>query len=84
MALVDNKGKIIREIADSKGAEFDNYSLPKTELVRVKSHDGLFDLPMTIIYPVNFDPSKKYPVLISIYGGPNAGTVYDRWKQQIS
>jgi len=80
MALVDNKGKVIRELADSKLAESDNYNLPKTELVRVKSADGLFDLPMTITYPVNFDPTKKYPVLVSVYGGPNAGTVYDSWK----
>ena len=25
------------------------------------------------------DPNKKYPVLISIYGGPDAGTVWDNW-----
>jgi dipeptidyl-peptidase-4 len=80
MALVDAKGKLIREIANSKGAGFDSYNLPKTELTHVKSDDGLFDLPVTITYPTNFDPHKKYPVLISIYGGPNAGTVYDRWK----
>jgi dipeptidyl-peptidase 4 len=81
MALVDNKGKIIRELADSKGASFNDYVLSRTEMVRVKSRDGLFDLPMTITYPYDFDPSKKYPVLISIYGGPNAGTVYDRWSR---
>lgn len=80
MALVDAKGKEIRELGNSKGADFDQYAVPKTELVRVKSGDGVFDLPVTITYPVNFDPNKKYPVLISIYGGPNAGTVYDRWK----
>jgi dipeptidyl-peptidase-4 len=44
----------------------------------------LFDLPVVITYPINFDPTKKYPVLISIYGGPNAGTVYDRWRPAIS
>jgi dipeptidyl-peptidase-4 len=80
MALVNNKGKIIREIATAKGEQFDNYNLPKTELVRVPSGDGLFELPVLITYPVNFDPAKKYPVLVSIYGGPNAGTVYDRWR----
>jgi dipeptidyl-peptidase 4 len=80
MALVDGKGKIIRELGNIKGEEFDNYQLPKTELVRVKSSDGLFELPVTITYPVNYDPNKKYPVLVSIYGGPNAGTVYDRWR----
>lgn len=80
MSLVDGKGKLVRELGNSKGEEFDNYALPKTELVRVKSGDGLFDLPVTITYPVNYDPNKKYPVLVSIYGGPNAGTVYDRWR----
>lgn len=80
MALVDGKGKLVRELGNSKGADFDNYAIPKVEMVRVKSADGLFDLPVVITYPVNFDPTKKYPVLISIYGGPNAGTVYDRWR----
>jgi dipeptidyl-peptidase 4 len=80
MALADSKGKVIRELGNAKGDQFDNYEIPKTEIVRVKSEDGLFDLPVSITYPLNFDPSKRYPVLINIYGGPNAGTVYDRWK----
>ncbi|ULQ55040.1 S9 family peptidase [Flavihumibacter rivuli] len=78
--LVDMKGKVIREIASAKGAEWGNYVLPKKELTRVKSADGLFDLPVLITYPINFDPNKKYPVLVSIYGGPNAGTVYDNFR----
>jgi dipeptidyl-peptidase-4 len=81
MALVDTKGKKIRDLGDIKGASFGEYALAKTELTRVKSDDGKFDLPVSITYPINFDPNKKYPVLISIYGGPDAGTVYDRWRQ---
>ena len=79
MALLDNKGKMIRELADSKGVDYNNYNLAKTELLRVKSDDGLFDLPSQVTWPLNMDPNKRYPVLISIYGGPNAGTVMDRW-----
>lgn len=79
MTLVSNKGKIVRELGNAKGEEFDNYNLAKTELIRVKSDDGLFDLPMKVTWPVNMDKNKKYPVLISIYGGPNAGTVMDTW-----
>jgi len=79
MTLVSNKGKIIKEIGDSKGEQFDNYNLAKTELIRVKSDDGLYDLPMKITWPVNMDKDKKYPVLISVYGGPNAGTVWDTY-----
>lgn len=80
MALVDTKGKMLRMLGDSKCEDFDSYALPKTELTFVKSSDGLFNLPVTIVYPINFDPAKKYPVLVNIYGGPNAGTVYDRWR----
>jgi dipeptidyl-peptidase 4 len=80
MALVNNKGKIIKNIGDAKGAEYDAYNLAKTELIRVKSDDGLYDLPMKITWPVNMETGKKYPVLISIYGGPNAGTVNDNFQ----
>ena len=79
VSLLNINGKLIREIADTKGPEYENYNLAKTELIRVKSDDGLFDLPAVITWPLNMDPNKKYPVLISIYGGPNAGTVMDRW-----
>jgi dipeptidyl-peptidase 4 len=80
MALVNNKGKIIKELGDAKGAEYDNYNLAKTELIRVKSDDSLYDLPMKVTWPVNMEAGKKYPVLISIYGGPNAGTVSDAFQ----
>lgn len=80
IALVDAKGKIVRELYDSRNADFNAYNIPKTEIRRVKSADGQFDLPIAITYPVNFDPNKRYPVLVSVYGGPNAGTVYDTWK----
>lgn len=80
MVLMDMKGKVIRELGNAVGEEYGDFAKPRTEIVRVKSADGLFDLPVKITYPLNFDPSKKYPVLTSIYGGPNAGTVYDQWR----
>jgi dipeptidyl-peptidase 4 len=80
MELIDNKGKLVKEIVNSKNTNTNDYAIPKSKLVKVSSSDGLFDLPMVITYPVNFDSTKKYPVWISIYGGPGAGTVYDRWK----
>ena len=79
MSLVNNSGKMIKELGDNKGPEFNDYQLAKTELIRVKSDDGLYDLPMKVSWPINMDKNKKYPVLISIYGGPNAGTVMDTW-----
>lgn len=80
LGLFDAKGKLVREIGNSKTPALDEYALPVSKYITVKSSDGNFDLPMVITYPVNFDSTKKYPVWISVYGGPNAGTVYDRWK----
>ena len=80
LALVNNKGKLILELGDSKGADFDAYAMAKTEILRIPSEDGLFQLPIRITWPLNFDPAKQYPVMINIYGGPNAGTVRDGWQ----
>lgn len=79
MALLNNKGKLIKELGDSQGPDFGAYQLAKTEMIRVKSDDGLYDLPMKVTWPINMEPGKKYPVLISIYGGPDAGTCMDTW-----
>ncbi len=79
MAICNEDGKILRELGDIRGKEFGNYELAKTELVRFKTPDG-YDLPVTITLPLDLDPNKKYPILISIYGGPNSGTVSDGWK----
>lgn len=79
MSLLNNKGILLKTLGESKDSVFNNYHLAKTELVRVKSEDNLFDLPMKVTWPLNMDPSKKYPVLISIYGGPDAGNCWDSW-----
>ncbi len=78
-AMVSSKGKIIKVLADAKGPQFDSTALAKTELIRVMSDDSLYALPMKITWPSNMEKGKVYPVLISIYGGPNAGTVMDSW-----
>jgi len=56
----------------------EGYKLGTTELLKLKSNDG-FDLHSRIIKPANFDPSKKYPVLIYVYGGTHAQLVTNTW-----
>ncbi|MFZ9331483.1 MAG: DPP IV N-terminal domain-containing protein [Chitinophagaceae bacterium] len=80
LAMVNNKGKMVGEIGSSSGTAFEEYALAKTEIIRIPSEDGKFQLPIRITWPLNVDPSKKYPVMINIYGGPNAGTVRDGWQ----
>jgi len=79
MTLYNGTGKKVRDLADSKMKEFDDYNIAKTEMFTIKTPDG-YDLPASWTLPTNFDPKKTYPVLISIYGGPSAGTVSDTWR----
>ncbi len=53
-----------------------DYSLP--EFLWITTPDG-FDLPAAVTFPKDFDPQKKYPVHVDIYGGPNTPMVRDRW-----
>lgn len=78
MAVYDNRGKLVKELGDSKTKEFDNYEIAKPELFRVSTPDS-YNLPVSWILPIDFDSGKKYPVLISIYGGPNSSTVSNSW-----
>ncbi len=80
VALVDNNGKVVKELADSKSADFANYKVGKRDFFTIPSEDGKFNLPVIITYPTDFDESKEYPVIMSIYGGPDAGTVRNTWK----
>ncbi|MEJ5056323.1 S9 family peptidase [Sphingobacterium sp. MYb382] len=80
VALLDQDGKIVKELSDSRATDFADYKIGKTEYFTIKSDDGKFDLPVIITYPVDFDVNKVYPVVMSIYGGPDAGTVKNTWK----
>jgi len=67
------------KVCDAAGSEFDlsKYAMPRD--VRLKLSCGL-TVPGKIVYPKDFDPSKKYPVHVEIYGGPNTAYVRDRWR----
>lgn len=54
-------------------------ALPKMELVSVTAADGKTPLNGRVIYPANFDASKKYPVMLYVYGGPHAQLVTNKW-----
>ena len=69
------KGRIV---ADAAGPDYDASKYALGQLVSMTTSDG-FTLPGMIVYPKDFDPSKKYPVHVDIYGGPNTPQVRDRW-----
>lgn len=78
MALYGNTGRLVRELGDSRSKAYDDYLLGKPELFHILTSDG-YDLPARWTLPTDFDPAKQYPVLISVYGGPNSADVWDDW-----
>ena len=76
---LDKKARVIRDIYKFEQPAFDPSKYSKAEMVKIVTSDGLFNMPATITYPVNFDPDKKYPVIFAIYGGPNSANVSNQW-----
>lgn len=70
-------GKQQKLLIDSKD-KLDEYKLGKSEIGKLKGKDGS-DLYYRMIKPSNFDSSKKYPVLVYVYGGPHAQMVTNSW-----
>jgi dipeptidyl-peptidase-4 len=68
--LMNTKGKKISEIAKSDMSEFNKLGFKTVEVFTFTSADGETELHGMIHFPSNFDPTKKYPVLLSNYGGP--------------
>jgi len=52
---------------------------PHREIVSTEMSDGQ-RVPAVITLPDGFDPSKRYPVVVEIYGGPDTPYVRDRWR----
>jgi dipeptidyl-peptidase-4 len=72
--VVDSSGKVVAEIAKSDLSKFDELGLKKAEMFTYKAADGKTTLRGLIMFPSTFDPSKKYPVLVPVYGGPASGS----------
>jgi dipeptidyl-peptidase-4 len=53
--------------------------LPRIEMVTLTAADGTIPLNGRLIYPANFDATKKYPVMIYVYGGSHAQLVTNKW-----
>ncbi len=75
--IFDTKGKVVQTIAEDVNPLKD-YAMPTTEIFTIKAQDGM-DLYCRMIKPKDFDPNKKYPVFVYVYGGPHAQLITDSW-----
>ena len=75
--IINLKGKIEHKQLESRSS-LDDYTIGTSELSTLKANDGS-TLHTRLIKPSNFDPTKKYPVLIYVYGGPHAQLITNSW-----
>ena len=85
-----NAGKA--DITDTKTAKtynifsakdpYKGITLPEISLGELKANDGKTSLYYRLIKPLNFDPDKKYPTIIYVYGGPHSQLVDNSWMAQ--
>jgi dipeptidyl-peptidase 4 len=68
--LMDIDGHAIETLAESDTTKFDQLGLKRVELIKYKAADGATDLYGMLHFPSNFDPNKKYPLLVRVYAGP--------------
>ena len=76
--LIDNKGVRISTLQEDPDP-YKNFKTGEMSIFTIKADDGITDLWCRLIKPVDFDPSKKYPVFVYLYGGPHAQMITRSW-----
>ena len=76
--ICDSDGDELRVLGEVEMSAFDDYYWSEKELFTVTTDDG-WELDCSMMKPANFDPSKKYPVFFSVYGGPGTSAVTSSW-----
>lgn len=74
------KGKILSTLIDNKELKekIEEYGWSKREPFSFTTSEGV-ELDGWILKPTDFDPSRKYPVILFQYGGPGSQQVVDNW-----
>ncbi|MAT39067.1 MAG: S9 family peptidase [Ectothiorhodospiraceae bacterium] len=76
------EGDELKLISETKPDAFTDYKWQERKIESFVNDDGV-EIFYSIILPADFDPAKKYPVYVDIYGGPGYQAVYDRWPSAV-
>ncbi len=79
VSLISNQGGVLETLLYSKDNAYE-YEFGENKIVELLCKDGKNTLYGRMILPPNFDATKKYPVILYVYGGPHAQLVTKRWK----
>ena len=66
-------------VLQTDGTPWKDYEVPEISGGTIKAADGKTDLYYRLVKPVGFDPAKKYPAVVYVYGGPHAHNVDESW-----
>ncbi len=77
LVRVDTKDDAATRLSDANDTQLAATAFGKVESVTYKGADGA-DIQMWVVYPPDFDPTKKYPLYLLLHGGPHNG-VLDGW-----
>ncbi|MBO0360009.1 S9 family peptidase [Hymenobacter sp. BT186] len=78
VGIIGVDGKLKQQLLNAENP-LTGYTLGETKLVTIKAADGSTDLHGRLITPPNFDPARKYPTVVYLYGGPHAQMVTNSW-----
>jgi dipeptidyl-peptidase-4 len=79
--LCDAGGREVRVVGGAvPSREFLDLKLIKPEHFLFKSSDGRYDLDGLLYFPAHFNPKEKYPLILSVYGGPGSKGVVNSYK----
>lgn len=80
--IMTTDGKLVRNLVTAENP-LQAYKTGEVLFGTVKSADGKYDNWYRLFLPTDFDPAKKYPVVLYVYGGPHSQMVQNTWLGQV-
>ena len=77
ISILPTNGKKGVNLLTATDPMYEQYNMPEITIGTIKAADGVTDLYYRLIKPVDFDPNKKYPAIIYVYGGPHAQLIHN-------
>lgn len=81
LTLHESDGPRAQVVAEARPELLAPYGIEYPQLMSIPAADG-FQMPAQLLKPKDFDPKKRYPLIVFVYGGPSAPSVSNSWQFQ--
>ena len=81
LRVLDGGGRVLRSVVPTRAPSLGEFRLGTVEFMDVKGAGGVA-LHASLLKPADFDPGRRYPVVVYVYGGPHAQVVRNGWGRQ--